>query len=284
MKTQIACIGAGNMGSALMRGAAVVAGGENIGFADTDKAAARNAARLVGGMVFGTNTEAVKTGDFVFLAVKPQVLPSVLAGIAPAVRERIAAGNPAVLVSMAAGWSIGKIQAIVGGSGTDVPAAHAPVASVPVVRIMPNAPALISRGVIAMAASPKLPQPLLEELEKILGGAGIVDKVDERHMDAVTGLSGSGPAFVCQFIEALADGGVLAGLAREKALLYAAQTVMGTAAMILESGKHPGELKDTIASPAGTTIAGVSALEKGAFRGTVISAVEAAWKRALELG
>jgi pyrroline-5-carboxylate reductase len=284
METQIACIGAGNMGSALMKGAAVVAGGKNIGFADTDKAKAKNAARTIGGAVFGTNTEAVKTGDFIFLAVKPQVLPSVLAEIAPAVRERIATGNPAILVSMAAGWSIGKIQAIVGGSGMDVPAAHAPIASVPVVRIMPNTPALISKGVIAIAASPKLSQPRLEELEKILSGAGIVDRVDEKHMDAVTGLSGSGPAYVCQFIEALADGGVLAGLSRKRALLYAAQTVLGTAAMIMESGKHPGELKDMVASPGGTTIAGISALERGAFRGTVISAVEAAWKRALELG
>lgn len=272
------------MGSALMKGAAVVAGGENIGFSDVDKAKARNTARTIGGQVFGTNTEAVKAGDLVFLAVKPQVLPSVLAEIAPAVRERIAAGNPAILVSMAAGWSIGKIQAIVGGSGTDVPAAHAPIASVPVVRIMPNTPALISKGVIAIAVSPKLTLSRLEELEKILGGAGIVDRVDEKHMDAVTSLSGSGPAYVCQFIEALADGGVLAGLPRGKALLYAAQTVLGTAAMIMESGKHPGELKDMVASPGGTTIAGISVLERGAFRGTVISAVEAAWKRALELG
>jgi pyrroline-5-carboxylate reductase len=103
-------------------------------------------------------------------------------------------------------------------------------------------------------------------------------------MDAVTGLSGSGPAFVCQFIEALADGGVLAGLSRDKALLYAAQTVLGTAAMVLETKKHPGELKDMVTSPGGTTIQGVAALERGAFRGTVISAVEAAWKRSGELG
>jgi pyrroline-5-carboxylate reductase len=283
MKTQIACIGAGTMGSALMNGAAVVAGGENIGFADADKTKVRNAAKLIGGQIFATNTEAVKAGDFVFLAVKPQVLPSVLAEIAPAVRERIAVGKPAILVSIAAGWSIGKIQAIVGGSGTDVPAAHAPVASVPVIRLMPNTPALISQGVITITASPKVSQLKLEELEAILKGAGLVDRVDERLMDAVTGLSGSGPAFVCQFIEALADGGVLAGLPREKAMLYAAQTVLGTAAMVLQSGKHPGELKDMVTSPGGTTIAGVHVLEKSAFRGAVISAVEAAWKRSLEL-
>jgi pyrroline-5-carboxylate reductase len=283
MKTLIACIGAGNMGTALMKGAATSAGSENIGFADTDKAKAKNSARLNGATVFATNTEAVKAGEYVFLAVKPQVLPSVLAEIAPVVRERIASGNPAVLVSMAAGWSITKIQAIISGSGMDVPAAQAPMASVPVARIMPNTPALISQGMIVIATSHKFPLEKLVELEKILGGAGLVDKIDEKLMDAVTGLSGSGPAFVCQFIEALADGGVLAGLSRNRALRYAAQTVMGTAAMVLQTGKHPGELKDMVTSPGGTTIQGVAALERGAFRGAVISAVEAAWKRSTEL-
>ncbi|MDR1142589.1 MAG: pyrroline-5-carboxylate reductase [Spirochaetaceae bacterium] len=284
MKTLIACIGAGNMGTALMKGAAAAAGGENIGFSDADKAKARASARLMGAMVFGTNTEAVKTGKYVFLAVKPQVLPSVLAEIAPIVRERIVSGDAPILVSLAAGWSIGKIQAIISGSGMDVPAARAPVASVPVARIMPNTPALISQGMIAFSASHKFPSTRLDELEKILGGAGLVDKVDEKLMDAVTGLSGSAPAFVCQFIEALADGGVLAGLSRDKALRYAAQTVMGTAAMVLQTGRHPGELKDMVTSPGGTTIQGVAALERGAFRGAVISAVEAAWKRSGELG
>jgi pyrroline-5-carboxylate reductase len=283
MKTTIACIGAGNMGSALMKGAAAAAGGDCIGFTDTDKAKARSAARAIGATIYGTNVEAVKAGDFVFLAVKPQVFPSVLAEIAPAVRERIASGKPPVLVSMVAGWSISKIQAIISGSGTDVPAAQAPVASVPVVRIMPNSPALISLGVIAVSASSKVPSQKFDVLEKILKGAGLVDRIDERLMDAVTGLSGSGPAFVYQFIEALADGGVMAGLPRDKALRYASHTVLGAAAMVRETGKHPGELKDMVASPGGTTIAGVAALEKGAFRGTVISAVEAAWKRSVEL-
>ncbi|MDR2313222.1 MAG: pyrroline-5-carboxylate reductase [Spirochaetaceae bacterium] len=283
MKTVIACIGAGNMGAALMKGAAAALGGENIGVTDTDKSKARTLARVLGATVFGTNTEAVKTGQYVFLAVKPQILPSVLAEIAPTVRERIASGDPATLVSLAAGWSINKIQAIVSGSGMDIPAARAPLASVPVVRLMPNTPALISQGVIALAVSAKFPPAKLAELEKILTGAGLVDKVDEKLMDAVTGLSGSGPAYVCQFIEALADGGVMAGLSRDKALRYAAQTVMGTAAMVLQTGKHPGELKDMVTSPGGTTIQGIAALERGGFRGAVISAVEAAWKRSTEL-
>jgi pyrroline-5-carboxylate reductase len=266
-----------------MKGAAAVTGGEQIGFADVDKEKAKQCASLTGSRVYGSNSEAVQAADFVFLAVKPQVLPSVLAEIAPPLRERIAAGKPPVLVSMAAGWSIDKIEAIVGGSGTDVPAELAPVALAPVVRIMPNTPVLISQGVVAITASPTVPVFKLEILEKILSGAGLVDRIDERLMDAVTGLSGSGPGFVCQFIEALADGGVLAGLNRDKALRYATQTVLGTAAMVLKTGKHPGELKDMVASPGGTTIEGISALERGAFRGTVISAVEAAWKRSVEL-
>jgi pyrroline-5-carboxylate reductase len=176
---------------------------------------------------------------------------------------------------MAAGWSIGKIQAILGSRDAGAAAA--------VVRIMPNTPALISQGVIAMTASKELPPGKAVELEQILGAAGMVDRLDEKLMDAVTGLSGSGPAFVYLFIEALADGGVRAGLTRDRALSYAVQTVLGATAMVKETGKHPGELKDMVTSPAGTTIAGVAALENGGFRGTVMNAVEAAWKRSIEL-
>lgn len=270
--TTIACIGSGNMGAALMKGAAGIAGAVNIGFTDTDKPKARAAAKALGAAVYTSNAEAVKRGDLIFLAVKPQVLGEVLEEIAPALRERPAAKNPAVLVSMAAGWSIGKIQAALGLN-------PAP----PLVRIMPNTPALISRGMIAMTASPEVPAEKITELEKILGAAGVVDRVEEKYLDAVTGLSGSGPAFVYLFIEALADGGVRAGLTRDRALRYAAQTVLGAAAMVLETGKHPGELKDMVTSPAGTTIAGIAALEAGAFRGTVMAAVETAYRRSTEL-
>jgi pyrroline-5-carboxylate reductase len=283
MATVITCIGSGNMGGALMKSAAGIVGSTHIGFADEDKSKARQAAKNLGAAVLASNTEAAQKGDFVFLAVKPQVLPGVLAEIAPAVRERLAAGKPAILVSMAAGWSIMKIQAIVGGSGTDVPAEHAPVALVPVVRIMPNTPALISRGMIALAVSEEVPAAKIEEIETILAAAGMVDRVGEHYLDAVTGLSGSGPAFVYLVIEALADGGVRAGLPRDKALRYAAQTVAGAAAMVAETGKHPGELKDMVTSPGGTTIAGIQALENGAFRGTVMNAVDAAFKRSREL-
>jgi pyrroline-5-carboxylate reductase len=267
------------MGSALMRGAAKYSGAV-IGFTDADRPKAEALAKSLGASVYASNVEAVKRADYVFLAVKPQVLPGVLAEIAPAARDRLASGKPAVLVSMAAGWSIGKILAILGGTG--VPAGHAP-AAVPVVRIMPNTPALISRGIIAMAVSGEVPAEQAAELEKILGAAGMVDRLAEGYMDAVAGLSGSGPAFVYMFIEALADGGVLAGLPRETALRYAAQTVLGAAAMVQESGRHPGELKDMVASPGGTTISGIAVLEDAGFRGAVIAAVEAAYRRSTGL-
>ena len=279
MKT-IACIGAGNIGPVLMKCAV---GKAKIGFTDIDKNKAKIAANALKGIVYSSNKEAVKSSDYIFLAVKPQVLGSVLTEISPILLERTAKGKNFVLVSMAAGWPIAKIQAYAGGT------AHAPAAkpsqnSIPVLRMMPNLPVLISLGMIAFCTSPKFPQTELAELKDILSGAGSIDHVDESVMDAVTGLSGSSPAFVFQFIEALADGGVLTGLSREKSLHYAAQTVMGSAAMMLRTGMHMGELKDMVASPAGTTIQGIAALERGAFRGAVMSAVEAAWKRAQELG
>jgi pyrroline-5-carboxylate reductase len=272
----IACIGGGNMGFALMKGITQSAtGGVNIGFADADKQKAQAAAAELRGAasmtaVYQSNAEAAEKGDYIFLAVKPQVLAGVLAEIAPVVRKRLAAGNAPVLVSMAAGWSIEKVQAAVADNAA-------------VARIMPNTPALVSKGLIALAVSPQVSGEKAAELETMLKGAGAVDRINESYLNAVTGLSGSGPAFAYLFIEALADGGVLAGLPRDKALHYAAQTVLGSAAMVIETGKHPGELKDMVCSPGGTTIAGIAALESGAFRSTVMQAVKAAWQRAAEL-
>jgi pyrroline-5-carboxylate reductase len=260
------------MGAALMQGAAGLIGGENLRFTDADLPKAKVLAAKLGASVCPSNSEAVRQGDFVFLAVKPQVLPAVLGEIRGAVKARRDEGKAAVLVSMAAGWSIAGIREELG------------LPDQPVVRIMPNTPALVSRGVIALAASENLGEEPLARLERVLAAAGVVDRLEERYLDAVTGLSGSGPAFAYLFIEALADGGVLAGLSRDKALTYAAQTVLGAAAMVQETGRHPGDLTDMVSSPGVTTIAGVAALERGAFRGTVMAAVEAAWRRSLELG
>jgi pyrroline-5-carboxylate reductase len=275
----VSCIGSGNMGFALMscanKDSAVSSTSAEkkveIFITDADFEKAKSAALSLGAKILSSNIEAVEKGDIIFLAVKPQVLPQVLAEISAAVNKKLASGGAPVFVSMAAGWSIGKIQETLG-------------VKAPVVRIMPNTPALIGKGMIAMSASSEVSVQSLTDIEKLIGGAGIVDKIDERFMDAVTGLSGSGPAFVYLFIEALSDGGVRAGLPRDKALRYAAQTVLGSAAMVQETGKHPCELKDMVTSPGGTTIAGIAALEDGAFRGTVMRAVEAAWKRSTELG
>ncbi|MDR2178564.1 MAG: pyrroline-5-carboxylate reductase [Treponema sp.] len=289
----IACIGSGNMGRALMKGAAARAGAKQIFFTDVDHNKALETAKALGAEVLDTNAEAARRSAYVFLAVKPQVMPAALEEIAPVLAarrggpenslesgaennpERVPDGGVKALVSMAAGWSIGNIQSLLQRRGA---------AGIPVVRLMPNTPALISRGMIALSASPEVTAAALEELEGFLSAAGIVDRVAESCLDAVTGLSGSGPAFAYMFIEALADGGVKAGLPRDKALRYAAQTVLGAAAMVQETGRHPGELKDMVTSPAGTTIAGVAALERAGFRGAVMDAVEAAWRRAVELG
>jgi pyrroline-5-carboxylate reductase len=283
MNSTIVCIGSGNMGGALMRGAASLAGAARIFFTDAERAKAQAAAKALGAGFLPSNTEAAQQGDYIFLAVKPQVMPAVLAEIGPVLAARMGArgakekgkaAGPKALVSMAAGWSIGKIQSLLAWHGA---------AAMPVLRIMPNTPALVSKGAIAVSPSAELGADSLAELETLLSAAGAVDRVEESYLDAVTGLSGSGPAFVYMFIEALADGGVRAGLPRDKALRYAAQTVLGAAAMVQETGRHPGELKDMVCSPAGTTIAGVAALEQAGFRGAVMAAVEAAAKRAVEL-
>ena len=287
--SNISFIGCGNMGYALMTvvSAALKAAGEmkpeNIFITDTDTEKARNTAASLDVKIIDSNAEAARRSNIIFLAVKPQALPSVLAEIAPAVRDRIDVNDAPILVSMAAGWSTKKIQSAISDTLQNEGDTLSPE-KIPVVRIMPNTPALIGRGMIALSASNAVTYERIGELEDYLCGAGIVDIIDEHYMDAVTGLSGSGPAFVYLFIEALADGAVYAGLPRDKALMYAAQTVAGSAAMVQETKKHPGELKDMVTSPGGTTIAGVAALEDGAFRSTVMKAVEAAFKRSKELG
>jgi pyrroline-5-carboxylate reductase len=287
--TKIACIGSGNMGFALMKGIAALGSGTantgtSIGFTDVDAEKAASAAAALEAEVYRSNAEASEKADFIFLAVKPQVLSEVLKEIAPVILKRLSAGGAPLLVSMAAGWTIEKIQASIANSSSALMSSvKIPLTKIPVTRIMPNTPALISKGMIALAVSPEVPGDKAASLEAMLKGAGMVDRVSENYFNAITGLSGSGPAFAFLFTEALADGGVLAGLPRDKSLCYAAQTVLGSAAMILETGKHPGELKDMVASPGGTTIAGVAALESGSFRSAAIQAVQAAWKRAKEL-
>lgn len=215
------------------------------------------------------NVEILENCDIVVMAVKPQVLESVLSELSGAVSAELAA--KCLFISIVAGKTLASY------------ANHFP--NTRVARVMPNTPSLVGMGASVYVLSGHCAAADAEAVETVMGACGIVEKVaDEKLMDAVTGLSGSGPAYVYLLMEAMSDGGVRMGLPRATATRLAAQTVMGAGKMVLETGTHMGALKDNVTSPGGTTIAGVHALESGAFRGTVMNAVEAATKRSQELG
>ena len=258
-------IGCGNMGSAIAKAVCKGAGAQNVLLANRTTAKAQALAGELGCLT-GSNGDAAAC-DFVFLGVKPQVMADMLAGVAPALAAR---GTDFVLVTMAAGLSIARIREMAGGE-------------YPVIRIMPNTPAAVGEGMIQYCAA-DVPASLLESFLAAMAPAGRLDEVPEGLMDAASCVSGCGPAWAYQFIEALADGGVACGLPRAKAQEYAAQMLLGSARLVLESGKHPGELKDAVCSPGGSTIQGVRVLEERAFRGAVTDAVIAAYKKTKDLG
>ena len=260
-------IGAGNMGGALARAAAKAVEPKAITLADAmaEKAEAL-AAQL--GCSCGTTAQVAESCKFIFLGVKPQVMGMMLGDIAPILAAR---QDDFVLVSMAAGVAIADIRKMAGGN-------------YPVIRIMPNIPASVGGGVILFDTTDNVSTEAVEAFRNAMQYAGLVDQLPEKLIDAGSALSGCGPAFVSLFVESLADGAVACGLPRDKAMAYAAQTVAGTARMLLETGMHPGALKDAVCSPGGTTIMGVQALEQGGFRGTTSEAVMAAYERTLELG
>ena len=259
-------IGVGNMGSALVRG--IVRAGavpaEKIIVSDADAARAAALTDELGVRHAQTNAEAAAESDFAVLVVKPGEVAAPLAELSPVV------GADQTVVSMATGVTLKRIAQALGEARPSL------------IRVMPNTPALVGAGMFAVAA-PGVPADRVAALERILRAVGEVVQVREDLMDAVTGLSGSGPAFVFVFIEALADGGVAAGLPRAVAHQLAVQTVAGAARLVQETGQHPGALKDAVASPGGTTIAGLAELERGGVRGLVAAAVRAAAARAREL-
>lgn len=262
-------IGVGNMGAALVRG--IVRAGalppDQIAIADADAGKTSALAGELGVHVSADNAELAGASEYVVIAVKPNTVQAVVEGISAS----LVAGGQTV-VSFAAGVKMSSLSAW-------LPSHVAP----PLIRVMPNTPALVGAGAMAVAPGPGATEDRVEKLAQILGAIGEVVVVDEALMDAVTGLSGSGPAFVFVMVEALADGGVAAGLPRAVALKLAAQTVYGAGKLVVESGQHPGALKDMVASPGGTTIAGLAELERSGFRGAVLSAVRAAANRAREL-
>ena len=270
-------IGVGNMGGALARAACrwrpeqVVVTNRTL-----DKAAAL-AEELDCDLAMNNETVA-RDAKFIFLGVKPHVVgqivpwnfPFLMAAwkLAPVLAAR---GDRYVLVSMAAGLTIGRLVEMLGFRA-------------PVLRIMPNTPVAIGQGMVLYTACPGVQPAELEEFCDKMAGAGRLDAIDEALMDAASAVAGCGPAFVYQFLEALADGGVACGLPRKKAIEYAAQTLAGAAGMVLESGKHPGLLKDEVCSPGGSTIAGVRVLEQGALRAAAMNAVIASCEKNRELG
>lgn len=260
-------IGTGNMGSALVRAAAKALPAQQITLADQLKEKAEALAKEIGCESTDAKTLA-QNSKFIFLGVKPQVMGAMLQEIAPVLKAR---NDDFVLVSMAAGLSIADIRRMAG-------------ADYGVIRIMPNIPASVGGGVILYDYTDNVSAEDVQFFEKNMRFAGLVDHLPEKLIDAGSALSGCGPAFVCLFVEALADGAVACGLPRDKALNYAAQTLAGTATMLLKSGMHPGQLKDAVCSPGGTTIAGVKAMEESGFRAGAMDGVVSAYQRTLELG
>jgi len=212
-----------------------------------------------------TNAEVVHGCQVVILAVKPQVLAAALGEV----RNHLTANH--LVVSIAAGVTLSQLAGHLGSETR-------------LVRVMPNTPCLVGASATGYSVGPAVLPGDGDTVARLFGSVGVALAVPESQLDAVTGLSGSGPAYVYMMIESLADGGVRAGLPRETALKLAAQTVYGGAKMVLETGIHPAALKDAVASPGGTTIAGIHALERGAFRASIMNAVEASASRAAELG
>ena len=260
---KIGFIGAGNMGSALA-GAAIRSGAEVYVYdKDEDKAIAL-AEKIGAG--FKKNTEIAKTCDYVFLAVKPNVIPIAMRELSLSLKSN----KDAVIVSMAAGVAIEGVAD--------------PANEYPIIRIMPNTPASVGAGLILWCRNALVSDSAISAFLEVMTPAGSLMEIEENKIDAASAISGCGPAFAYMFIEALADGGVECGLPRDAAQKLAAETLLGASKMVLESGKHPGELKDAVCSPGGSTIEGVHALEEGAFRATVSDAVIAAYEKTLDLG
>ena len=251
-KYQAGFIGAGNMGGALL--SAVAKETKTLAVYDKDKAKAAAAdAEVVAPDVLAANSR------FVFLGVKPNVLPAVAKQIAPSLQPET------IVVSMAAGVSAAEVCRYTGTNN--------------VIRIMPNTPVAVGAGMTLYAPASGITRREETEFLALMAPTGKLDRLDEKLMDAGMALSGCGPAYVYMFCEALADGAVRCGLPRDKAMQYAVQTVLGSAEMLEESGRHPGELKDAVCSPGGTTIEGVLALENAGFRGAAASAVTAAFDK-----
>ncbi len=259
MSYTIGFIGAGNMGGAIIRAVCRGIDPAQVLISDLSGEKAAALAAETGCAVAKDAAEVAAGCRIVVLCVKPQVLAETAASVKPSLKAEL-------VVSIAAGVTLTSLAGMLGED-------------VPLVRIMPNTPAAIGKGVLLTAFGDRVSGAYREELMGLLAPCGAVEEVTEAQLDMGSALSGCGPAFVYLFIEALADGGVQVGLPRDKAQRYAAQMVEGAAAMVLQSGQHPGALKDAVCSPGGTTIVGVAELEKRGFRAAAAQAVVAAYEK-----
>ncbi len=263
---RITFIGAGNMANAIIKGLLRAGLSKDKVTATVRRAEKKKELEDAYGIrVASDNLTAAREAEVVVLCVKPQALDKVLIEIAPAI-------DPSkLIISVAAGVPIAAIQRRLGAGAR-------------IVRTMPNTPSLVGSGATALSTGEHATKDDLTLATAMFDSVGLTTVVDEYLLDAVTGLSGSGPAYIFLIIEALSDAGVKVGLSRHQALKLAAQTVLGSAKLLLETGQHPGQLKDQVTSPGGTAIAGLHTLEAGGLRTTLIDAVEAATERAKELG
>ena len=255
-------IGCGNMGGAIAR--ALSQATKDVLISDRSGEARALAEEL--GVVYGDNAAIAETCDRIFIAVKPHMVADALAPLQKVLSER----KP-LLITMAAGLEIAKLQQL---AGTELP----------IIRIMPNTPTAIGKGVIPYCRNGLVTDDILSDWLADMGFCGLLDALEERLMDAASALSGSGPAFMYLLIEALADGAVACGIPRAKAIEYAAMTMAGSAEMVLATHQHPGALKDAVCSPGGSTIVGVQTLENHGFRGAAMDCVIDTYRRNLEMG
>ena len=265
MKYEAGFIGAGNMGGALALAVLKKVSCDKVAVScSSEESSAAKAAKL--GCRAAPAEEIIAGSRYVFLGVKPQMVRSVVSRLEAPLHE-----SDAVFVSMIAGVSLETLAGMLG-------------ADKKIIRIMPNTACAVGQGVLLVCANANVTADELADFEAMMEFSGITDRIDEKLIDAASAISGCGPAYAYMFIEALADGGVKCGLPRAKAMRYAAQMLAGSAEMVLRSGKHPGQLKDEVCSPGGSTIAGVVALEEHGFRSACIAAVDAAYEKTKKLG
>lgn len=255
-------IGCGNMGGAIA--SALCKSTKSILISDPNEKATLLAQKL--DCAIGSNIDVVGKCERLFLAVKPQVLESVLTPLSAYLKE-----SKPVIITMAAGIQISKIEQMIG-------------AQLPVIRIMPNTPVSIGCGTILYCHNEMVTDEILNDFLSDMQPCGMLDRISENLIDAASALSGCGPAYAYMFIDALADGAVACGVPRDKALSYAANTLLGAAKMVQETAQHPGQLKDAVCSPGGSTIVGVKVLEEKNFRGAVIDCIHSAFQKTRELG